>query len=182
MTTPAFKTSEDAILQLHSRKKIYTLVKHYAGCHFRELERRTTLPKGTLQYHLHYLTKHGLLTEEKNGNILRYFPRELKHANRALLGLLRQKHMRGILLFILHNKNANQQDLVSYLKLSPSTISWYMKKLVTQHIITFKRTGKELHYALAIEPNDLIQLLITYKESFLDRLVDQTIDMWDFGK
>jgi len=42
----------DKFLKLETRKKIYNLVKTYAGCHFRDLERKSKLPASSIKYNL----------------------------------------------------------------------------------------------------------------------------------
>ena len=54
-------------------------------------------------------------------------------------------------------------------------------KIITlekSNIIGFSRSGKEKGYYLLVNENELVKLLITYKNSFLDTLVDRVIEMW----
>ena len=171
---------EQEILTLESRRKIYALVKQFSGCNFHELERKSMIPTGTLQYHLHYLTKHGLITTQKDGNKIRYFTQTVTTKDRSLLIFLRQKNIRHILLFILHHKECRQQKIIHFLRLSPSTVSLYLSRLVRHQVLQVITKDREVHYRLAISATDIISLLITYKESFFDKLVDQTIEMWNF--
>ena len=166
------------ILTLESRRKIYALVKQYSGCNFHELERKSNTPATTLQYHLHYLAKEKLISTQKDGNKIRYFSNTFSSKDKYLLALLRQRHIRHILLFLL-DKERQQHEVAQFLGLSPSTVSWHLSKLVQQKIITLVRK-KETYYRLAIPSTDIIPLLITYQESFFDTLVDKTIDMWNF--
>ena len=76
-----FEYRDEKILELRTRRRIYEVVKKFAGCHFREIERKSNLPTGTVKYHLSYLTNHGLLKEEKDKNKVRYFPREFMPEN-----------------------------------------------------------------------------------------------------
>ncbi|MBS3144792.1 transcriptional regulator [Candidatus Woesearchaeota archaeon] len=173
-------SKDSEILQLESRRKIYDLVKEFSGCNFHELERRTSIAPTTLQYHLHYLTKHGLITLQKDGNKIRYFIQHLQPEDKRLLVFLRQQNIRHLLLFILTHKTCRQKDLVEFLQLSPSTISLYLSRLIASKVLQTVTKGKELSYQLAIVEDDLVTLLITYKASFFDQLVDQTIEMWNF--
>ena len=170
---------EKKVLELNTRRKIYDIVKKFAGCHFREIERKSRLSTGAVKYHLNYLTKHGLIKEEKETNNIRYFPREFKPENKKLMSLLRQKSIRKILLFVLMHNNCNHEQIVKYVKLSPSTVSWHLKKLEESNIIGFIRAGRKTYYNILINKEEIIKLLITYKESFLDSLVDRVIEMWD---
>ena len=47
------------------------------------------------------------------------------------------------------------------------------------HIIGFIKKGRKTFYNILIDKNEIINLLITYKGSFLDSLVDRVIEMWE---
>ena len=170
---------DDRVLDLEVRREIYNLVKKFAGSHFREIERISGLPTGSLKYHLNYLSRYGLIKEERDGNRLRYFPRQFKPENRLLLGLLRQKSVRDILLFILTHGNCNHEEIVQFVGLSPSTVSWHLKKLEDNEIVGAVKDGRKTFYKISIDEGEIINLLITYQESFLDALVNRVIEMWD---
>ena len=85
MTVDFLDEKEKKILELKSRMKIYGVVKKFAGCHFREIERKSNLLTGTVKYHLSYLTKYSLIKEEKDGGNTRYFPKDFKSENKKLL-------------------------------------------------------------------------------------------------
>ena len=179
--TSKFIAQNNKVLELDARKKIYYLVKEYAGCHFRDIERKSKIPASSLKYHLNYLTKRKLIIEEKDGNNLRYFPKEFNINNKVLLGFLRQDSLRKILIFLLTNEKSNHEDIVRFVNLSPSTVSWHLKKLLSKGIIKSNKDGRTIEYSLSIEKNEIINLLITYQESFLDSLVNKAIEMWEIG-
>lgn len=174
-----FAENKKKILELEDRRKVYQIVNKFAGCHFREIERKSGLSTGSVSYHLHYLTKHGLIKEERQGNNLRYFPLDFKSENTKLLGLLRQKSVRKIILFILTHKKCNHEKIVKFVNLSPSTVSWHLKKLEGSDIIESNKRGRKTFYSIKINKEEIIDLLVTYKESFLDSLVDRVIELWD---
>ncbi len=171
--------SRDKILELDNRKKVYNLVKKFAGCHFRDLEKKSELPMSTIRYHLSYLSRHNFIQEKKEGNYIRYFPNEFESKNKNLLGLLRQKKVREIIIFILINPNCNHKQIAEAVDISSSTVSWHLRKLVDKHIVGFVNKGRETFYNLLIDKEEIIKLLITYQESFLDSLVDRVIEMWE---
>ncbi len=169
----SFKERE--ILKLENRRKIYELVRKNQGRHFREIERKSIMPYGTLKYNLNFLVKHNILIEKKDKNNLRYFTKGLSLEDSNLMSLLRQESVRKILLFLTLNKNPKHKDIVDFVKLSPSTVSWHLINLTRKNMIEKNKTG----YTLIIDKNNILRLLITYKESFLDSLVNKTIEMWD---
>jgi|LGVF01.1.fsa_nt_gb predicted transcriptional regulator len=179
MSPVASDEEKKKMLELDVRRKIYEIVKKFAGCHFREIERKSGLSTGSVSYHLHYLARHGLIKEEKEGNKSHYFPVDFKSKNIKLLVLLRQKSVREILLFILTHDNCGHKEIVQSVGLSPSTVSWHLKKLEENNIVKFTKHGRKTSYHIVIDEEEIIYLLITYKKSFLDTMVDRVIEMWE---
>ncbi|MEK6926351.1 MAG: winged helix-turn-helix transcriptional regulator [Nanoarchaeota archaeon] len=171
-------TKYKEIIALDNRRKVYELVRENPGLHFREIERKSKIPYGTLKYHLNFLVKKDLLVEKKYENNARYFSKEFSPDDFPILSLLRQKSIRKILLFLISSKNCAHSDIASFTKLSPSTVSWHLSKLIRKGVIE-KTSIKPIIYRLRVDKDDIIKLLISYKESFLDSLVDKTIEMWD---
>ena len=167
------------ILELNSRKKIYDLVKMHPGCHFRDLERKSKIPPTSLKYHLNFLNRYGLITEVNDGKKIRYFIKGFDSQNKVLLGYLRQESIRRILLFLVSNEQNDRGSIADFVKLSPSAVSWHLKKLESRNIIKPIKDGKNTKYNLLIDKKEIISLLINYKESFLDSLVNKIIEMWD---
>ena len=95
------------------------------------------------------------------------------------MALLRQKSVRDILLYVLMHDNCNHEQIVQSVRLSPSTVSWHLKKLEVSGTILSRQEGRKTHYCLAIDKNEITKLLIAYQESFLDSVVDNIVEMWD---
>ena len=77
------------------------------------------------------------------------------------------------------HKEISHQSLISLLKLSPSTISWHLKKLEEDQIIGCGSMNKRKTYHLIIDKIRIIKLLIAYKESFLDAMVNNVVELVD---
>jgi predicted transcriptional regulator len=167
------------ILDLKSRRKIYDLVKQYAGCHMREIQRTSGMSFGTVSYHLSYLQKHHLIKEERDGIHLRYYPLTTDIYDERILALLRQRSVRNILLSIMAHEGCSHQDIVSSIHLSPSTTTWHLKKLLDSDIIRSERRGKYNAYLFNVPKESIMNLLITFRESFLDSLVDSFLELWE---
>ena len=181
MIADLFDEKEKKILELESRKRVYEVVKKFAGCHFREIERKSSLPTGTVKYHLSYLAKHDLIKEDKDENNIRYFPKEFKLENKKIMILLRQKKIREIILCILLYPDYNHEQISQMVKVSPSTVSWHLKKLEEDKVISYIKKGRKKFYSILIDKDEIVKLLIVYKESFLDSLVNRVIEMWEMN-
>ena len=165
-------------LDLETRRRIYEQIKKSPGIHFRELERRLKLVVGSLQYHLQYLEKKNLIRTSYDNDYLRYFAidKNLNENERKVLSLLRRSSCRHILIQLLNNPDLNNKDLSLAVGLSPSTISWNLNKLVEARIVERKKTGRTSRFTV-INPYVITELLICYKESFLDTLVDNFLEI-----
>lgn len=166
-------------LELEIRQSIYSLISTSPGLHFREIQRRTKIATGQLTYHLNYLQKVGLIKIENDREFLRYYAHiQITDEERRILEPLRHTSIRHILLYLLENNNCNHEYLVKNLDISPSTISWHLKKLIDANIVNKEVEGRRSFYTL--NNADLIKkVLIKYKESFLDILLDRFIEMWE---
>jgi len=178
MSKKTTKLKENDILQLPNRRKVYRTVLKYAGSHFREIERKCGLPTGTVKYHLDYLTKHNIIKQEKADGHVRYFPKELSGEEKQLLSFLRPENSRKILIFLISESDASHKEITSFVDLSSSTVSWYLGRLIRGGVINMGEKNKRTVYFLRVKTEMIMRLLIIYKESFLDSLVDRTIETW----
>lgn len=168
---------EDA-LSLDSRRKIYDLIEENPGLHFREIERRTGIAVGSLQYHLGFLEKKHLIKVFRQGKFLRYYSvKESVVEEKAEMAFLRKPSARKIILFLLEKKKANNLDIARKVELSPSTTSWHLEQLVKEQVIGKEKRGRESFFYL-IKPNEITSLLVEHKTSFVDLLVDNFVDAW----
>jgi predicted transcriptional regulator len=167
-------------LFLDTRQRIYNLIEQNPGLHFREVQRRTGLAVGSLQYHLGYLAKKQIIRIEKNGKFTRYYSVAGPQLgeSQSTMSLLRQESLRKIMIFLLTKKRANNTRIAEALGLSPSTISWHLDKLVKAGLIEKKRKGRKIFYKV-INSEQVASILREYKKSFFDELVDNFVDVWD---
>jgi len=166
-------------LKLRTRQKLFTLISECPGIHFREAQRRTESATGNLTYHLDYLVKNGLLTAVPDGKYCRYYAyKEVTIEEREILELARRKTDRHILLLLLQNEIDTNEQLSKTLKLSPSTISWHIKKLIETNILSVTTEGRQVFYSVN-NPGLVSIVLIKYKESYKDKFVDRFVEMWE---
>ena len=164
-------------LALDVRRKIYNLLKRSPGLHFREIQRRSKLATGSLQYHLDYLSKRHLVKQEKDLKFTRFYIVRQDFEGTTEMGALRQKSLRKIILFLLKKKRANNDQISRQIDLSPSTTSWHLDKLLEKGIVQKKRSGRKTIYTLA-DPDKSADVLVRFQKSFLDEMVDNFVEIW----
>ena len=173
------RSNQTEVLELESRRKIYEVVRKNAGGHMREIQRVSGMSYGVVSYHLSYLSKHNLIKEERDGSYVRYYPVTIDFRDEKLLALLRQRSVRTILLFVVTHEGCSHQEISAGVSLSPSTTTWHLKKLIDNRIIVSDKKIKGKAYSLDVPKEHIMNLLITYQESFLDSLVDGLLELWE---
>lgn len=165
-------------LELETRRRIFRHLQAKPGAHMREIGRELTMPMGTLEYHLHYLVKAGLLSIREDGRYVRYFTvGEMGRREKDVLAVLRQEVPRRIATHLLVNPGANHGQILAQFQLSASTLSFHLKKLLVSEIARQEKQGRENRYWI-VEPELVGKVLVAYRESFLDDVVDRFAEVW----
>lgn len=165
-------------LALETRRKIYNLILTYPGLHEREIARKLDMSLSTLDYHLHYLEKREIIVSKKDGRYTRYFvSKRIGAQDKRAISLLRQKTPRNIVLFLLLNPRSLHKEICDEVKKSPSTVSFHLKKLVDAGIVDAISIGRGTAYEVK-NVDKIVDILITYKSTFLDDAVDKFIETW----
>ena len=174
----------DEILENERRRKIYATIKENPALHLRDLQRIMSIPLTSLRYHLIYMARRNVILAEKTEHYTRYYVKPLDPEDKKVVSMLRQKKLREIVMIILVSKKAKHQFIADTLKLPPSTLSFYLKYLLENHIIERTKIGYENMYTIKDEDR-VEKILIAYQSSFLDKLVDRWTSTWlenRFGK
>src|SRR5437763_5932468 len=133
---------------------------------------------GTLEYHLHYLVKAGLLTIRQDPRYTRYFATgELSRQEKDVLAVLRQKVPRQIAAHLLLEPGSSHGRLLTKFALSASTLSFHLKKLVRAEIAKQEKSGRENLYRV-LDPELVARVLIQHRATFFDDVVDRFADVW----
>ncbi len=162
-------------LELENRKRIFECIRGSPGLHFREIQRRTTLPIGVLEYHLNYLVDRSIISLDKRESFSRYYPGvQMGQDKQRILSSLRQEIPRGVILFLLSNPGSTHGDVLKNFTISGGTLSYHIKKLVSKGVVRLDKVGRESRLTV-IDPDKVADLLIVYRRTFLDKLVDEFV-------
>jgi predicted transcriptional regulator len=159
-------------LQLEkSIDKVLHFIQINPGCHFRQIKNELSLPMGTVQYQLSQLEKSDKIISLKRGLFRFYFASGIfKDNEHAILQILSQETSREILMFIIERRNPTQTDIVNYTKLSPSSVNWHVKRLISSKTIKEVRVGRYKKYQLGdnYDSKLIVRLFKNYYPSFWD--------------
>ena len=138
----------------------------------REIQKELGMATGVLEYHLNYLVKEGLLTTYMDGRKKRFYSAErVSGPQKKLLSFLRQKHTRRILTLSLAEEGTDVEEIMRECGISKAVALSNIRNLMKEGYI--REDGGRY---FATDPGELAKMLITYRESYLDDVVDRFVD------
>jgi len=163
-------------LDLDTRKKIYQLIEQNPGLNLSTIAEMLSLDFQLVDYHTRYFEKQDLITIVKESGFKRYYVKgSIGVMEQKLFDILRQDIPLKIVLFLLKNPSAKYQEILAAFDISKSTLSYHLKKLVKNKIVTVQPQGDEWAYVLVNE-KDLIRFLLKYRPS---DVLKRFKDAWD---
>lgn len=164
-------------LELENRRRIVALVHACPGIHLREVVRELEMPYGTAEYHLRVLEDLGLLRAVEEDNYRRYFEQDVAPRDRRVMGLMRKRPVRAVVLALLERGPASHHDLALASQLKPSTLSYHLERMERAGLIERRHEGAYTIVSLA-EPDLVQRLLLAHGRSFGDDAVERFLDTW----
>lgn len=163
--------------ELETRRRIYDHVVANPGTHLRAIKDELDMPMGQLEYHLRFLEQRGLLESKEDRYYKRFYPSEMSATDRRLLSAIRQEKPRQIVLLVLQKPGIDHKTLQARMGVGASSLSFYMKDLIDKEVVEKTREGRRSLYSIR-EVDRMVKLLITYRPSFLDKMVDRFLETW----
>lgn len=160
---------------LKVKRKIFNLIKKNPGLHASKIAEILNISWELANYHILYLQRNNLINIVRKDGYNRCFASgEIGEKDRNVLSLLRQKNPLKIVLFLLMNPYSKFSEILSAVKVAPSTLSYHLKKLQNKEIIGFELKENEKRFFVK-ERKYVIQILINYKPY---SLIEDYEDMW----
>ncbi len=170
-------TKED-VLDLDARRGIVAAISKHPGLHLRALAERLDMPVSTVEYHTYHLQRHGHLSVREEGGYKSFYPAEgIDRRDKDILYLVRHEAPRRICMHLLLHPGATPKDLKQVVDLSAPTLSFHLKKLRVAGLIEEEPAGRTKTLTVA-DPERVANVLVTYRRSFLDDVVDRFADTW----
>ena len=164
----------------NKKSLLLKIINFSPGIRYRELLRITNLNNGTLSHHLTSLEKYSNIKviRTENSNITRYYPASIPSEETVILGYLKIRTTKEIIVKLMETKSCTFNELVSHIKRAPSTTSWNLKRLLDSEVIVRKRGIEVSEYSLK-NPLDVEKLIKKTDITLLDRSVDNYISLID---
>lgn len=167
-------------LELEIRRKIYNLIEKNPGLHSRKIAELLSLSGQLTDYHLLYLERRETITsvkEQDEGYRRYYIKGKLGVSERRRIALLQHEVPLKIVFFLLQHPNSKHSEILEYIGVAKSTLSYHLKKLVKRTIIAEHPSGHDKTYIVANE-KEIIDLLMRFKPySRVESLKDAWVDL-----
>ena len=164
------------------RTRIFRFIRAHPGCHLREIKRELNLAMGVIQYHLYGLEREQEIISRRRGLRKRFYTTNaFGDRQLEILDTLSQETERDILLFLIQNPDASQKELSDYVRISPASINWHMRRLSDIGLVETKHEGVNVQYLIRDDRAEILALLRSYHpavwERWVDRLANVILDM-----
>lgn len=168
-----------------TRKMVYDYIQAHPGAHLREIARSLNLAIGDVQYHLYALEKNGYVVSKRRGLYKHFYTNNIfNESQKNIIEALSHETSRRILFLLLHKHSISQGEIAKFVKVSASTVTWHMKRLINTGLVSVHREGRTTKYDLNVPADEIEKLAKNYPlmiwEKWADRLADLWIDLSDY--
>ncbi len=157
---------------MNNRDAIIDIINKIPGIRYKELQRVTNMPNGTLSYHIYMLEKEGLIKVKRDPKSTRLLPIIIDDYTSEVLSLLRDEIRLKIVKYLLKHGSATYMELYSIANRSFSTLTWHLNKLIDANIIVVSNNTGMKEYSL--RDRDRLEKIV---KNYFDA-VDNFIDTW----
>ncbi|MDO9324015.1 MAG: winged helix-turn-helix transcriptional regulator [Methanoregula sp.] len=138
------------VLDQDVRARIYGYIRLNPGIHLRGLSAEMHMKLGTLRYHLNVLRlNHKIAISEDNASV-RFYENSGTYSTdeQQIHKHLRNETTKKILSVLLERPMATRQDIADAVGVTGPSVSWHMKRLEEDHLITARREGRMTAYEI----------------------------------
>jgi len=155
------------VLDQEARSKIYNHIKENPGVHYSAIADETGINRGTLRYHLKILQMWDKVHVFHSTGYTRYFENNMKfdEYDQRVLHHLKNDTSKKILEELVENPDVSRKDISLAVGVSGPSVSWYMKQLCADDIVSTSREGRHVRYRLNSEAAEsLHNCTVNYNE------------------
>jgi predicted transcriptional regulator len=137
----------------HTEVMLLKYINNIPGIRYRQLLRKMNLANGVLSYHLRILERSKEIRAHRIRNVLTsYYPKGTKVTNWVVIEYLSNSIFLQLIKLMLKKKGFSKfMELQMHIDRSPSTTSWYIKKLKDAKIISVS-SNRPYKYSIINKP------------------------------
>ena len=144
------RIARNNILGNTTRQAIYQCIARMPGIGLQDLIRETLVSRGALSYHLALLKIQNKIVVQKSHGNIGYFENNGRYdgLEQKVISYLRHDTGRKILGTLATYPGRSRSDLENLLAVSGPTITWHMKRLGDDGLLTMVKDGRYSRYSL----------------------------------
>ncbi|MEN6611078.1 MAG: winged helix-turn-helix transcriptional regulator [Methanoregulaceae archaeon] len=144
------RVSTTNVLDQAIRSRIYTYIRENPGIHLHGLREEMDLKMGTLRYHLRVLLLTHKITLAEDASSVRFYENNGTYSpdEQRVLKHLRNSTTREILEILVRHPDATRKEIAGELGLAGPSVTWHMKRLEDDQIITTRHAGRTIAYEI----------------------------------
>jgi predicted transcriptional regulator len=171
------KVSKTIIFENDTRNLAFHFIRDNPGIYFNSLVRKTGIKPGTLRYHLIVLRTIGKISIMNTNGNTRYFENSGKFSEmeKVVLKYIRNDIDNRILSLLLENPDINRMDLKEKIGVSGPLITWYMRRLRDDRIISIRKNGKNVRYDIIPETRQYLEKYLILNRGTIPILTTEKI-------
>jgi predicted transcriptional regulator len=168
---------------LHKHQQnLISIIEKNPGIRYRELLRLTNLSNGVLTYHLTELASSNIINVERRRGVTRYYSVQISSDETRVISHIRNVISRKILLLLIERGSCTLSEIAVLTNKAPSTISWYLQRLLDANIIKKKSTISEgvfykSRFYEVVNKILVLDILSKYVESPFEKVVSNYSDI-----
>jgi predicted transcriptional regulator len=148
------------VLEQGTRSRIYYVINATPGISFPSLQHQVSLSRGALTYHLALLLAQRKIVAHKINGTTSYFENNGRYdtLEQKLLNYLGHETEKKIIHLLMVTPGSTRMDLERALAVSGPTVTWHVKRLISDGILYVRKDGRYSRYSLTREAAECISL------------------------
>src|SRR5215469_4489311 len=127
---------------LDNKQRIYAYIKNNPGAHLRRISKELGIALGGIQYQLNQLEVTNLIRSRRIGLYKTYYTICISgERNEKISAFLQQETPRDIILYLIENPGATNDQIAHHKGFSAPAISWHLSRSIQIGIVSSHRDG-----------------------------------------
>ena len=162
--------------KLTREEKIILEIQNNPGIRFRELMKMVGITNGIMSYYIQKLEKIGIIFVHRQAGIARLFTNDINSSEINLIQYLRTSTTKKIMVSLLAEDHLKFKQITETIQMSPSTTSFYLKKLVSSKIVNVSGSFPKVYSLLMKEK--ISNLIVLYHPDIVDSASTNLADIF----
>jgi predicted transcriptional regulator len=164
---------------LDRKQIVLDIVKRNPGIRFNEIMRISEIRNGTLSHYVKKLENSGTIELQRTPRVTRLYPAGISEDEAKICKFMTVDTQKKIIIFLMKNEVASSAEIKNFVKKSASVISVNLNQLFREKVINKEYDIPSNKYSIK-NPELINGIMKEYYPNLLDKLADNTIELFDF--